>query len=169
MNKKNPQSNISWQSITQKNTRQRSWIGSNVSAKFNQKISEFQGLLQVCTFCVYWSVFPLLTTPVYYLSAVWIKVSACIHKIELNLCIIPHQRIKEFKRQNNSIFYCLKLESKSISLHFDFSPFLSRLLFTNPSIFGWHLRLKRHQKHGIWPVQFWVHTWLLDKYSRREN
>ena len=50
VNKKHLQSKICWQSITYKNTRQSSRIWSNVAAKFNQKISECQVLLQVSTF-----------------------------------------------------------------------------------------------------------------------
>ena len=50
--------------------------------------------------------------------------------------------------KNNSIFYCLKTGLEFISYVLDFSPFHSRLLFTEPNLFGWHLRQKWHQKHG---------------------
>ena len=132
MNKKNLQSNICWQSITQKNTRQRSGIWFYVLPNSIRRSARvFCGSAPFACTLVNLSFACKTRLPsIYCLSQSPFLLSHCFSKIELNLNIIIRPRIKLFQHQNNTIFCSFMLGSKFSSLSFNFSPFQSTLLYT---------------------------------------
>ena len=130
MNKKNLQSNIYWHFITQKNTKQRSRIWSNVLAKFNLIINECQGFCECTPFACLLVCLPELIKPVCLGWQKW-----------LFICILyPHIKLTHTLKQ-----FCFKVWVK-ISF-----PVL--IFCSNEPKHIWLIFSPEIQKHLLHPVR----------------